>query len=147
MREIGGLVVSNKNDSKIVVSHNREILVIKKINHVADTSKKVRRIDLTSKININTSAYSSYIKKHITKVRGKLYGERFIKTGYARSNRGSSVVYSRPGRRSNRPLMFSKDSIMLDIQHQNFAGKPCLQASEKALMRGRLEFKAHGFHQ
>jgi hypothetical protein len=40
----------------------------------------------------------------------------------------------------------TKESILLDIAGQNLAGKPCLQASGKALMQGRLEFKAHGFH-
>ncbi len=43
--------------------------------------------------------------------------------------------------------LFSKESVNLDINRQNLAAKPCLQASPTALMQGKLEFKAHGFHQ
>jgi hypothetical protein len=94
-------VDSKKLITNPVVSHNRNILIRKKVK--------------------NTNETHSYIRHSFIFYRG-----------IDRENGGTTRI--------------TKEFILLDIQRQNLAGKPCLQANGKALMQGRLEFKAHGFH-
>jgi len=67
-----------------------------------------------------------------------------LETNGIRVHRRIGAVYNRPSRPATRPLMFTKESILLDIQRQNFAGKPCHIAQ---ISGGKITYKAHVFHQ
>jgi hypothetical protein len=57
--------------------------------------------------------------------------------------RGRPDVYRPHNRVRDIPVMFSKESILLDIAGQNFAGKPCHIAK---ISGGKISYKAHVFH-